>query len=51
MTAGPIHLENAFELVESGINTKTFCPISKDFSLARKLYVDIIVAEAYRYVT
>ena len=40
MTAGPIHLENVFELVESGINTKTVCPISKDFSLARKLYFD-----------
>ena len=30
-TAGPTHLENVLELVESGIKTKTFCPISNDF--------------------
>ena len=41
MTAEPIHLENVFELVESGVNTKTICPISKDFSLSRKLYFNI----------
>jgi len=32
MTAGPTHLENVLELVESGVKPKFFYPISKDLS-------------------